>query len=677
MSAQLGLWYFDGRPVAEEHLARASSALAAYGPDKEGRYSKAGTTILYRAFHTTKESHFEVQPHTSSQGDIITWDGRLDNRKQLIQQLKGRLTAESPDVAVVAVAHEEWGNKCFARFMGDWAVSIWKPRHRSLLLAKDPVGTRHLYYSTERDRVTWSTILDPLVQLPGKRFEICNEYVAGWLSYFPAAYLTPYVGILAVEPSSIVILQLDDTCLKQINTKYWDFNPHNRILCNSDTEYQEQFLCLFAKAVERRLRSDRPILCELSGGIDSSSIVCVADNILARGRGECPRVDTISWFDDTYDHLEPDSNELHWITKVENKRSRSGYHLNCGEISAESDHAYETFVADFASKFQPIPEPIGQHTAFINQYAACLGIEHRVTLSGVGGSEFTGGGVPTPVLELQDLISRAHFLKFVRKMEAWSLKTRQKKSSMLWGVIRGFLPLEFAQPPNEALPLPWLNSEFVDQNRLALQGYPVSTKLSTQLPSFQDYISTMNAVRRLLASCRLRPDLLREARFPYLDTELLEFLLAIPREQIVGVGRRRHLVRRAFRHVVPEEILNRKRKPFPHAERSRDCTQLFEAFRKIRCMVSNSLGFVDVRRLQQTLQRLEGGEQTYFDALHKTLSLELWLQHMVSAGIINTTSSLDQELLRFASQMRYGCHSSVSSEAKRPSFPVMDEISAG
>ena len=677
MSAQLGLWYFDGRPLAEEYLERMSSELAAYGPDTEGRYSKAGTTILYRAFHTTKESHFEVQPHASCHDDIITWDGRLDNRKQLIQQLKGPLTAESSDVAVVAAAHEEWSNGCFALFMGDWAVSIWQPKKRLLVLAKDPVGTRHLYYSVENDRVTWSTVLDPLVQLRRQTFEICDEYVAGWLSYFPAAHLTPYVGILAVEPSSFVILQLDRTGPKQVNTKYWDFNPHNRIRYHSDTEYEEQFRCLLFKAVERRLRSDRPILCELSGGIDSSSIVCVADNILARGKGECPRVDTISWFDDTYDHLEPDSNELRWITKIEQKRSRIGYHLNYGEICAGADHACETLIADFASKFQPIPEPIGQNNAFVEQYAACLGIERRVTISGVGGSEFTGGGVPTPVLELQDLISRAHFLKFARRMEAWSLKTRQQKIGMLRGVVRGFLPLKFAQPLNETLSMPWLDSRFVDQNRLAIQGYPVSTKLCAPLPSFQDCISTMNAVRRLLASCRLRPDLLREARFPYLDTELLDFLFAIPREQIVGLGRRRHLVRRALREVVPEEILNRKRKPFLADARRRDCTQILEAFRQIRLMVSNSLGFVDGGRLQQALQRLERGEQTYFDALHKTLSLELWLQHLVSGGIVKIPSSPNQGFLGLETQIRCACHSSVSSEAKRPSARVSDEISAG
>jgi len=159
MSAQFGIWYFDGRPVPEEHVDRGRSALAPYGPDTDEKYSGEGITILYRAFRTTKESYFEVQPHTSSNGDVVTWDGRLDNRKQLIEQLNGRVTVESTDVAVVAAAYGQWGGKCLAMLMGDWALSIWKPKQRVLILAKDPVGTRHLYYSIEPDSVTWSTVL--------------------------------------------------------------------------------------------------------------------------------------------------------------------------------------------------------------------------------------------------------------------------------------------------------------------------------------------------------------------------------------------------------------------------------------------------------------------------------------------------------------------------------------
>jgi len=130
----------------------------------------------------------------------VTWDGRLDNRADLIGELRDVLTNTMTDVSIVAAAFDHWGTNCLARLIGDWALSIWNPNNQSLLLAKDPIGTRHLYYSLQKDEVTWSTILDPLVQSTGKNFSLCEEYMAGWLSFFPAANLTPYVDIRSVLP---------------------------------------------------------------------------------------------------------------------------------------------------------------------------------------------------------------------------------------------------------------------------------------------------------------------------------------------------------------------------------------------------------------------------------------------------------------------------------------------
>src|SRR6266436_8553996 len=109
---------------------------------------------------------------------------------------------------------------------------------------------------------------------------------------FPAVHLTPCVGIHSVPPSSFVLLRPG----KHVVSKYWDFDPGKRIRYRADAEYEEHFRTVFAQAVQRRLRSDRPVLAELSGGMDSSSIVCMADLVIARGQAHCPRLDTISWF---------------------------------------------------------------------------------------------------------------------------------------------------------------------------------------------------------------------------------------------------------------------------------------------------------------------------------------------------------------------------------------------
>jgi asparagine synthase (glutamine-hydrolysing) len=144
MSVQFGRWNFEGQPPAPDYVEKVSATLAPYGPDSNESYSKGGLSILYRAFHTTKESRCERQPHISFSGAVITWDGRLDNRAELISELRDSSTANATDVAIVAAVYDKWGAKCLDKLIGDWALSIWNPGERSMLLAKDPIGAPSL-----------------------------------------------------------------------------------------------------------------------------------------------------------------------------------------------------------------------------------------------------------------------------------------------------------------------------------------------------------------------------------------------------------------------------------------------------------------------------------------------------------------------------------------------------
>src|ERR1700694_1769019 len=112
MSIQFGTWNFEDKPPAPEYIEKVGAALAPYGPDSNESYSKGGLRILYRAFHTTQESRREKQPHISSSGAVITWDGRLDNRAELINELRNSLTVNSTDVAIIGASYEKWGTNC-------------------------------------------------------------------------------------------------------------------------------------------------------------------------------------------------------------------------------------------------------------------------------------------------------------------------------------------------------------------------------------------------------------------------------------------------------------------------------------------------------------------------------------------------------------------------------------
>ncbi len=621
MSVQFGRWNLDGRPPDREYLAKAEGMLAPYGPDGGGAYIKDNVGILYRAFHTTKESRSEVQPHITPSGTVLTWEGRLDNRPELIRQLRDVVTIGSTDVEIVAAAYEYWSEDCFAKLIGDWALVIWEPRDRSLILAKDPIGTHHLYYSLDKNQVTWSTILDPLVLLAGKTFALCEEYIAGWLSFFPAAHLTPYVGIHSVPPSSLVLIRAGKGTIR----KYWDFDPEKQIRYRTDSEYEEHFRAVFAEAVRRRLRSDSPILAELSGGMDSSSIVCMADTIIARCVAETPRLDTVSYYDDS----EPNWNERPYFTKVEEKRGRTGCHI---DVSKQ-----ESFILELESHHFAATPGGGHPSEASRQFTACMISQgNRAVLSGIGGDEVMGG-VPTPIPELRDLLASAQFRRLTHQLEVWALNKRKPWFHLLFETMRGFFPPVLIGDPVCKRPAPWFSLDFVKRNRTALRGYEDRLKFFGPLPSFQENVSTLDVMRRQLACFSLPSEPPHEKRFPYLDRDLLEMIYAIPRGQLVRPGQRRSLMRRALAGTVPGEVLNRKRKAYlaraPMIAISTDGATLVKMSQD---MISSSLGLVDSNVFSDALRKARRGVEAPLVTLMRTLNLELWLrssrQRKVPAG---------------------------------------------
>ncbi len=647
MSVQFGRWNFEGQTPAPDYVEKVSATLAPYGPDSDESYSKDGIRILYRAFHTTKESRRETQPHISLSGAVITWDGRLDNHADLISELRDSLTIASTDVAIVAAAYDKWGTHCFAKLIGDWALSIWNPVNRSLILAKDPIGLHHLFYSFDSNHVTWSTILDPLVLFAGKTFLICEEYIAGWFSHFPAPHLTPYLGLHSVPPSSWVLLRPR----KHTVDKYWDFDPSKKIRYRTDAEYEEHFRAVFAKAVQRRLRSDSPILAELSGGMDSSSIVCMADTIIARGAAETPRLDTISWYDDSYDHIEPDTNELHWINKVEEKRGRTGYHMNLRELKAKEVVSQKSLNSDFASdRFAAVPIPGSRRSEIFHRYGAYMkSVGHRVVFSGLAGESATGGGVPSPTPELQNLIARARFGALAHQLKAWAAKMRKRRLPLLWEAARGFFSATSIIMPKYITPATWFHPGFVHRNHMAICGYPSRVKLFGPLPSFQENVRTLDAERSLLAFYALPSELLREVRYPYVDRSLLEFMYAIPREQIVRVGQRRALMKRALAGIVPDELLNRRRKPFVPPESKEQAgkkgtsTEWPRLVEIGRSMISSSIGIVNPDRFFEALQKVQPNEEVLIDSFTRALILESWLRHLTSQGVLTNSMAAERQ----------------------------------
>ncbi len=633
MSAQFGRSNFDGQPVDEEYLTKVMAFLAPYGPDGCSCFYKHNVAMIFNAFHTTQESRKEKQPHTSRSGAIFTWDGRLDNRSDLIRELGQVVANDSTDVQIVAAAYDEWRDQCFAKLIGDWALAIWDSTVQSVMLAKDIIGTRHLYYLLDESQVSWCSVVDPLVLLAGKTFRVNEEYIAGWLSSFPAAQLTPYLGIQCVPPSCFVRVR-HRSCEMQ---RYWDFDPRERIRYRSDGEYEEHFRSVFGEAVRRRLHSDSPVLAELSGGMDSSSIVCMADAIMARGDGETRRLDTVSYYDDS----EPNWNERPYVATVENKRGRAGCHIDIGSFRS---FALDCEVNHFAALISSIASPRQRDQKF----AECLARHrNRVVLSGIGGDELTGG-VPSPIPELSDLLARGKFMELAHKLKVWALDRRTPWFHLLAEVVSEFVPPSLVGLAQGAHSVFWLRRRFANHFRVAAALYRGRSKFLGPLPSFQQSMKTLDLLRGQLGCYALSADAPYERRYPYLDRDFIEFAIAVPRGQMVRPGQRRSLMRRALARIVPDEILQRKRKAFvirgPLASISTDWQDLLTLCKDSR---ADSLGIIDSEKFLDALKRAGCGQATPLIPLLRTVALERWLRSLegwscVHSGIVPSSGSQRQ-----------------------------------
>jgi asparagine synthase (glutamine-hydrolysing) len=184
----------------------------------------------------------------------------------------------------------------------------------------------------------------------------------------------------------------------------------------------------------------------------------------------------------------------------------------------------------------------------------------------------------------------------------------------------------------------------------ALTGYPFRVKLLGPLPTFQENVAALEAMRRQLACSALPLEPPYEKRYPYLDHDLLEFMYAIPREQVVRPTQRRSLMRRALVGMVPDEILNRKGKAFvarsPLVAISTGWAHFVEITQN---MLSSSLGIVDSERLYAALQKARRGEEVPIVTLMRTIQIEGWLKDLRALGIVNLRTTRKPELTLQAS----------------------------
>jgi len=459
----------------------------------------------------------------------------------------------------------------------------------------------------------WSTDLLPLMQHGGVDLALDDEYVAQFLILATEPHRSPYRNIHAVEPGHLAVFR-EGRVVR--NTWYWKSDPANEIRYANDREYEEQFFALVRQSVKARLRSDGPIWGDLSGGLDSSSIVCMADQIMAQDCVDCPRLDT--WTAVNGESIL--TNELPYVRLVEKKRGRTGHHIHEDELWFKNilEDDYQTLLPN---PLLCVPERIGWLNSEMNRAGA------RVRLSGHGGDHLLGnGGIPA---EPADLLRSFHFGRLHDQLRTWSHATKQPYLKILAAnALLPLLPHALRQPweskrnLTDSLPDAFL-SRFSPR---LFRTYPPDP-FGNKLPSRRERVRHMLAAIRTTAA-GIHPGFSQfEVRYPYLDRRLVEWLLAIPSFQIQRSGEIRSLMKRAFQNLLPPLIGKRVTKG---SIDEAICRQLNVAWKDVEEVLQTGRlarqGYFEKTFMQDAAKSVAHGGSMTRVVFIRLLAIELWLR---------------------------------------------------
>ena len=224
------------------------------------------------------------QPMTRGRGHWISYNGEIYNYRELRRELEGRGLEfrTGTDTEVILAAYETWGERCVERLNGMWAFLLYDPTRRRLLVSRDRLGVKPLYYAQTPAGIAFASEIGPLLECPGVSRDVVPERLAEWLVNRRLDHREGTIYRDVVELRGGHQLELDTTTGEMRKTRYWDL-PSGPDLELDDGTALDRFSELIEDAVRLRLHADVPVAITLSGGVDSSVLTVAASRVAGSG----------------------------------------------------------------------------------------------------------------------------------------------------------------------------------------------------------------------------------------------------------------------------------------------------------------------------------------------------------------------------------------------------------
>jgi asparagine synthase (glutamine-hydrolysing) len=485
-------------------------------------------------FWTTPEEVGEEQP-VASAGRMVAFDGRLDNRDDLLGALDrtddhGRGLS---DASLVLEAFFAWGHRAFDRMVGPFAIILWDATARTLYAVRDGLGDRTLFYNLDPRRLVVASEEFALLAHPELSCKLDESRVAHHFAIrVPSDGSTFFAEIKELRPGEVLIV----TEAGQRSRRCWNPTPDRSIADLDDTECVERYSGLLTQAVRCRLRSTTPPSVVMSGGLDSTSIAAVGARELSE-RGL--RMRTVSWI---FDELKQ-CDERQFMDLV---IARSDLEA----LRVRGDDAWPLATPHLLSENPSCPEQ--------NPYRELK--QRAFRRAAEGGSKVLLSGASADVLSCGSRPWFWDLLRTARLREAGASLAKDIRARGLTEALRRanfgapLRPLRRRMSPRP-LQWPWLTGH----GRSCLESTNEAEWWRGVFPR-PEQCSVVLGARDALGVCLEIFDgngVGVEIRHPYRDRRLTEFMLQVPAHQLYRNGRTKHLARVAAESFLPAEIANR------------------------------------------------------------------------------------------------------------------------
>jgi asparagine synthase (glutamine-hydrolysing) len=619
-----GIYNFDGRPVDEDLLKRMNRTLIHRGPDGEGIFVDSKIGFGHRRLSII-DLKTGKQPMGNEDGSVqVVFNGEIYNFLELrkLLQAKGHRFKTRSDTETIVHGYEEWGEDVIKHLRGMFAIALWDGPGNRLLLARDRIGKKPLYYHLDKGRIIFASELKALIVDSSIGRDVDPNALDCYLSFgYVPSPLCILKGVKKLPPAHYAIYNDSGFSLRQ----YWHLDMAHSVSGTHEERALQELRTLFDEAIRLRLISDVPLGAFLSGGIDSSAVVAA----MARLKGKEPvKTASIGFSVKEFD-------ELKYARKVANL-----YHTDHTEFVVKPD-ALE--VLDDIVWY--LDEPFADSSAIPTYYVSKMTRQRViVALSGDGGDETFAGYVRRYYMNrLEENIRRGiprsireNVLGPISKLyPKWdSLPRPFRIKNFLSNISRSFeeayfrdMSFYFLPERKKRLYRPEMSIAMKDFNPFDVLGKHFKRNKNTDVTTRAQYVDIMTYLPEdiLVKVDRMSMAHSLEVRSPILDHKLIEFVATLPSSYKLRGNEAKYIFKKMNERVLPRDILYRKKQGFcvPLADWLRG--ELKDFIRET--LFSTGSGLRDYFNMEYAMalwKKHLGGKQDYSAPLWGLMMFELW-----------------------------------------------------